>query len=87
VKVTNLSLLRKVGPLDLDGVYVGHAGGTYEVFDPRWWQVWRWLTWWRSRRAKGTVLFRWADAKREVRVWEVRPAPRKRIEDQFRPKG
>ena len=73
----------------LDGVYVGHAGGTYEVFDPRWWQVWRWVAWARSKRAKGLVTF---DTRllggrvvsRTVRVWEAPRPPRVRIEDQFK---
>lgn len=73
----------------VDGAYVGYAGGTYEVFHPRWWQLHRWLAWWASKRAKGTVVFqtRMLDgsiAERTMRVWQVVPRPRARIEDQFK---
>jgi hypothetical protein len=83
------SIRRRHGLASLDGVYVGHTGGTFEVFDPPWWHVRRWWRWWRSKRAKGEVEFKTlltagGEVVRVVRVWEVVPVPRRRVEDQFR---
>lgn len=40
---------RYTGQID-DGTLFGDArGGQVRVFKPRWWQVWRWAEWFRSR--------------------------------------
>ncbi len=41
---------------DLDGILVQTADGKqYAIFDPKWWQVWRWIGYWLSED-KGRVL-------------------------------
>jgi len=44
---------------DFDGLRLGSTSGEpMRVFAPRWWQLWRWVAWWRIRRsgvASGTV--------------------------------
>ena len=85
----DLRMRRFTNRLSVDRAYTGLDGKLYEVFDPRWWQLWRWWGWLTSRRAKGWVTFecRMLDGYthvRRVRAWEVQPRPRVRIEDQFR---
>lgn len=42
-------------PHELDGSRLGDvAGHHYVIFAPRWWQVWRWLSWFRAP-ARGRV--------------------------------
>jgi hypothetical protein len=51
---------------DFDGLRMGGPSGEpMRVFAPRWWQAWRWISWWRIRRsgvARGTVEVHIANA-------------------------
>jgi len=62
---------------NLDGVVVTTAGGgSFEILDPRWWRLDRWLVWFLSlwgRRASGKVLMSTLTDAREVRVRRVGP--------------
>lgn len=75
-----------------DGVWMGHGGEVFVAFDPPWWHVWRWGQWlWYTRvkkRPRGTVIItnEMEKSTREVRLWKLPPAPKPRIEDQFRPR-
>jgi hypothetical protein len=41
---------------DWDGTQItGSAGQRLEVWEPRWWQLGRWLHWWKFRRYHGFV--------------------------------
>lgn len=60
-------------PSGFDRMVMGASDGPqlYRVFEPRWWQVWRWL-WWLTfarRRARGKVTITTGDGGQvEVRV-------------------
>lgn len=35
-------------PHEFDGIFTGDGeGGLYRVYEPRWWQLARWIAWWR----------------------------------------
>jgi hypothetical protein len=44
-------------PTDFDGFEVEAGSGPqrFEVWEPRWWQLGRWLHWWKFRRYHGFV--------------------------------
>lgn len=79
--------------MNFDGLRVGHNGMHCVVFDPEWWEVHRWLGWWRDtvvrKRHHGftTIYIDLGGGRsvdRIVRVLEVLPVPRRRIEDLFK---
>lgn len=78
--------------LRLDRARVGHDGETYEVFDPRWWQVHRWVWWvvfvvWGKKpRAFLDVSSNDHTVEQRIRIWQPPVPPRRRIEDQFKPR-
>lgn len=44
-------------PHELDGQLLSSADGQqFEVWEPRWWQIRRWVYWWRFRRHFGFVM-------------------------------
>lgn len=56
------------------GLGTGYGEGEYELFDPPWWRVDRWLWWlWFVRRhqAHGTVTIGFEDGTRTVRCRRV----------------
>ena len=81
--------------LTFDRVVCGVAEGrTAQVFDPKWWQVHRWVRWWwrawvlRHRWGRITFTVQLGveqHVTRRVRWMELRLPPRpRRIEQQFR---
>lgn len=54
---------------------VASSGVRMRVFAPRWWQIWRWLSWWRARRRGCTGLITLSTSfgpPFDVRVIEVK---------------
>lgn len=56
---------------ELDGFWFGGSGRTkWKAFVPRWWQVWRWLEWFRSKE-RGHIEVVVNEEKHDVRVTRI----------------
>ena len=42
-------------PYEMDGTQLSTESQRFEVYEPRWWQLGRWLHWWKFRRYHGYV--------------------------------
>lgn len=68
-------------PFSVDGMHcgIGQDGITYEIFDPAWWAIHRWILWGLrivvamlvGGTAFGTITIIWNHTTHEVRVREV----------------
>jgi len=63
---------------EFDGVQLGSAGQLFEIVDPDWWRVDRWIKWF---RATGRVEMTVPDAYGKPRLHELRTIPVRKTRD------
>lgn len=70
--------------MNFDKVRTGHpdTGELIELFQPRWWQFWRWIWWFFTRAPKRRSVFCVKDAAGKIRLIQSRATAFKMVSRQ-----